>query len=214
MKAMILAAGFGKRLGDITKNKPKPLVQVQGKCLIDHHIEKLLFAKIKQITINTHYLAEQIANHVTSKYSDSADISIVYEKEILGTGGGILNATKNFGSEDFVVINSDIYSDYDYSKFKNKSSTKVFVVPNDNNSGDFTVKDGTVMLGEKKDFTWTGFSVINRDIIMSCQKEKFHYWEDCLKIHAASNMLEAEILNINWYDVGSIDVLNYLNKES
>ena len=49
---------------------------------------------------------------------------------------------------------------------------------------------------------------------MSCQKEKFHYWEDCLKIHAASNMLEAEILNINWYDVGSIDVLNYLNKES
>ena len=109
MKAMILAAGFGKRLGDITENKPKPLVQVQGKCLIDHHIEKLLFAKIKQITINTHYLAEQIANHVTSKYSDSADISIVYEKEILGTGGGILNATKNFGSEDFVVINSDIY---------------------------------------------------------------------------------------------------------
>ena len=64
MKAMILAAGFGKRLGELTKRKPKPLLEVKGKPLIDHHIEKLISAGFRTIAINTHYLGTQISEHV------------------------------------------------------------------------------------------------------------------------------------------------------
>ena len=64
MKAMILAAGLGKRLGELTKCKPKPLLTVKGKPLIDYHIEKLISAGFKTIAINTHYLGNQISDHV------------------------------------------------------------------------------------------------------------------------------------------------------
>ena len=113
MKAMILAAGFGKRLGELTKSKPKPLLEVKGKPLIDYHIEKLISSGFKTIAINTHYLGAQISDHIIDNFGQRVEIHISHEKQLLGTGGGIKKAISDFGDEDIVVINSDIYSDLD-----------------------------------------------------------------------------------------------------
>ena len=102
MKSMILAAGYGKRLGSLTQNTPKPLIKVKGKALIDFHIEKLIAIDCNKIVINVHYLAEQIIEHVSAKYIDLIDIVFSREKNILGTGGGIKNAIEHFDHDDFL----------------------------------------------------------------------------------------------------------------
>ena len=76
MKAMILAAGFGKRLGELTKSKPKPLLEVKGKPLIDYHIEKLISSGFKTIAINTHYLGTQISDHIIDNFAQRVEIHI------------------------------------------------------------------------------------------------------------------------------------------
>ena len=214
MKSMILAAGYGKRLGNLTKDTPKPLIQVKGKALIDFHIDKLIAIGCKKIVINVHYLAEKIINHVTAKYIDAIDIVFSHEENILGTGGGIKNAVKHFNQDDFLVINSDIYSNLDYSYFNNFSSPTVFSVLSDKEQeGDFSIKSGKVKVSDDKDYTWTGFSIINAKLFNNIEEKSFHYWHDCLLKIAKSGNLKADILDINWYDVGSIDTLELLNSE-
>ena len=214
MKSMILAAGYGKRLGNLTKDTPKPLIEVKGKALIDFHIDKLIAIGCKKIVINVHYLAEKIINHVTAKYIDAIDIVFSHEENILGTGGGIKNAVKHFDQDDFLVINSDIYSNLDYSYFNNFSSPTVFSVLSDKEQeGDFSIKSGKVKVSDDKDYTWTGFSIINAKLFNNIEEKSFHYWHDCLLKIAKSGNLKADILDINWYDVGSIDTLELLNSE-
>jgi Nucleoside-diphosphate-sugar pyrophosphorylase involved in lipopolysaccharide biosynthesis/translation initiation factor 2B, gamma/epsilon subunits (eIF-2Bgamma/eIF-2Bepsilon) len=167
MKSMILAAGYGKRLGNLTKNIPKPLIEVKGKALIDFHIDKLIAIGCKKIVINVHYLAEKIINHVSAKYIDAVDIVFSHEENILGTGGGIKNAVKHFNQDDFLVINSDIYSNLDYSYFNNFSSPTVFsVLSDEEQEGDFSIKSGKVKVSDDKDYTWTGFSIINANYLI------------------------------------------------
>ena len=212
MKAMILAAGFGKRLGELTKSKPKPLLKIKGKPLIDYHIEKLISAGFETIAINTHYLGSQISDHVIDIFGERVEILISHENELLGTGGGIKKAISSFGGEDIVVINSDIYSDLDYRYFLNFSSDTLFVVPaNQTGSGDFFVKEKLVSLEGKKNYTWTGFSIIAKETLNQNESSSFHYWHDCLKKLANNKKLNAEILDINWYDVGNAETLKKLN---
>ena len=212
MKAMILAAGFGKRLGELTKRKPKPLLEVKGKPLIDHHIEKLISAGFRTIAINTHYLGTQISEHVINNFAQKIEIHISHENQILGTGGGIKKAISGFGDEDIVVINSDIYSDLDYRYFSNFSANTLFVVPaNQSGSGDFFVEDRLISLEGEKDYTWTGFSIIKKETLNKNLNSSFHYWHDCLKPLANVKKLNAEILDINWYDVGNVETLKKLN---
>ena len=214
MKSMILAAGYGKRLGNLTKDTPKPLIEVKGKALIDFHIDKLIAIGCEKIVINVHYLAEKIINHVSAKYIDAIDIIFSHEENILGTGGGIKNAVKHFDQDDFLVINSDIYSNLDYSYFNNFSSPTVFSVLSDKEQeGDFSIKSGKVKVSDDKDYTWTGFSIINAKLFNNIEEKSFHYWHDCLLKIAKSRNLKADILDINWYDVGSIDTLELLNSE-
>ena len=214
MKSMILAAGYGKRLGNLTKDIPKPLIEVKGKALIDFHIDKLIAIGCKKIVINVHYLAEKIIHHVSAKYIDAIDIVFSHEENILGTGGGIKNAIKHFDQDDFLVINSDIYSDLDYSYFNNFSSPTVFSVLSDKEQqGDFSIRSGKVKVSDDKDYTWTGFSIINAKLFNNIEEKSFHYWHDCLLKVAKSDNLKADILDINWYDVGSIETLELLNSE-
>ena len=212
MKAMILAAGFGKRLGELTKSKPKPLLKIKGKPLIDYHIEKLISAGFETIAINTHYLGGQISDHVIDIFGKKVEILISHENELLGTGGGIKKAISSFGDEDIVIINSDIYSDLDYRYFLDFSSDTLFVVPaNQKGSGDFFVKEKLVSLEGKKNYTWTGFSIITKETLNQNEASSFHYWHDCLKKLANNKKLNAEILDINWYDVGNAETLKKLN---
>ena len=210
MKAMILAAGFGKRLGHLTQSTPKPLIKVKGQPLIKYHLSKLLAADYSQIVINTHYLSDEIINYVENEFNNDPRIIFSTEKEILGTGGGIKKALHHFGNDDFLVLNSDIYSNLDYKYFKSFTSPTLFAVET-KNQGDFNIKNSKVCLETTKNYTWMGFSVVNAEVFNHVAHLKFHYWDDCLKRHASSNNLYAEIPKINWYDVGTIQTLELLN---
>ena len=103
--AMVLAAGFGKRLRPITEKIPKPLVQVHGRSLIDRTIDRLEDAGVTKVIVNIHHLGEQISTHLGKR--KSPEIIFSPEEEILNTGGGIANALPLLGEEPFFACNAD-----------------------------------------------------------------------------------------------------------
>ncbi len=117
MKAMILAAGLGTRLGELTKSNPKALVEVAGKPLLGHIIARLVRFGFTDITVNVHHFAQQVIDYINrSDFGVSIHISDESD-QLLDTGGGILKA-KNFldGDEPFLVHNVDILSDIDLTQ--------------------------------------------------------------------------------------------------
>ena len=104
-RAMIMAAGFGTRMRPLTDDRPKPLVTVRGKSLLDHALDRLVAAGVNMVVINLHYRAQQVRDHLAKR----RDIDIRYsmEDEILGTGGGVVKALPLFDGEAFFVLNSD-----------------------------------------------------------------------------------------------------------
>lgn len=117
MKAMILAAGFGTRLKPLTDNIPKALIKYQNKTLIQYQIEKLKIAGIERIIVNAHHFADKLENYLNENDFGVQEIKIIKEKEILGTGGGILNAEEFLYSEEyFLVVNVDVFTNLDYRK--------------------------------------------------------------------------------------------------
>jgi MurNAc alpha-1-phosphate uridylyltransferase len=103
---MVMAAGLGTRMRPLTNDRPKPLVEVMGKALIDHAIDRLVAAGVKLIVVNAHYRSDQLKAHLSKRKDVEIRISDEHE-EILGTGGGILKALPNFEGEPFFVLNSD-----------------------------------------------------------------------------------------------------------
>ena len=108
MKALILAAGFGTRLGKLTENKPKALVEVGGKAILDHNIRKLIDAGISEILINTHYLSDQVEDFLKKQpYRDI--VTTVFEPSILGTAGSVKANWDFFENSDFLIMHGDNY---------------------------------------------------------------------------------------------------------
>ena len=106
-KAMILAAGFGKRIQPLTLSCPKPLLKINEETLLSNTIRFLELFGIKEVVINVHHLREQIIDYV-SKKNFNLKINIIEEKEkILDTGGGVLNAIQHFSNNPFLIINPD-----------------------------------------------------------------------------------------------------------
>ena len=108
---MILAAGFGKRLMPLTKSKPKPLIEINEVSLLSNSISFLRTLGCNEIIINTHYKHLQIKDSIL-KEKHNNEIKIIYEKNILDTGGGVKNAIPYFSNKNIIVINSDIYWQY------------------------------------------------------------------------------------------------------
>src|ERR1044071_1263726 len=104
--AMVLAAGLGTRMRPLTDKKPKPLVEVAGKALLDHMLDRLADAGVETAVANVHYLADQIERHVASRKSPRVIISDERAK-ILGTGGGVVKALPQLGTSPFFHVNSD-----------------------------------------------------------------------------------------------------------
>lgn len=117
MKAMILAAGLGSRLGALTKSKPKCLMEAGGQTLLAHVITKLKAAGVNEFIINTHYLAPQVEAYLEEQNHFDVSITLVYETDLLDTGGGLKNAQQYFAQESaFILHNADIYCELDIAR--------------------------------------------------------------------------------------------------
>lgn len=105
-QAMIMGAGLGTRMRPLTDDRPKPLVTVAGRTLIDHSIDRLAAAGVTRVVVNVHYKADMLRAHLDKR----RDVEIVYSDEtarLLDTGGGVVKAMPLFGGEPFFVLNSD-----------------------------------------------------------------------------------------------------------
>ena len=188
MKAMILSAGYGKRLHPLTLQCPKPLLKVYNETLLSNTIKFLEKYGIKQVIINVHYLSDQIINYI-KKNKFNLNIKIIKEEEkILDTGGGILNAIKYF-DETFLCINPDTIWSSNYITelhllekdfFLKKSPCSMLVVNKKKSfdksfSGDFNLTDGLINKENKNhlQYIYTGLQFINPDIFKDIKKEVF-----------------------------------------
>ncbi|MBK6878882.1 MAG: NTP transferase domain-containing protein [Ignavibacteria bacterium] len=116
MKAMILAAGFGTRLKPFTETHPKALIPYHGKPMILHQIERLKKAGVDEIIVNAHHFSEQIIDYFSNNRFGIKG-SVITEEEILGTGGGVLNAKELLmGGGSFIVINVDVDTDMNLNR--------------------------------------------------------------------------------------------------
>ncbi len=185
--ALILCAGFGKRLNPITLKIPKPLIKVKNLELLEHNINLIVSLGIKEIKINTYYLKDEIKNFV-KKHSQKKKIQIIEDGDsILDTGGGILNLIKSSQSNDFLIFNPDTLWDLNYKEtinymvdyyFKNKIKNLLMVVNKSNSfdkrfKGDFKLNNNKLSKDTESNYIYTGCQIINRELFNSFNEEIF-----------------------------------------
>jgi MurNAc alpha-1-phosphate uridylyltransferase len=105
-QAMVLAAGLGLRMRPLTLTRPKPLLSVAGRTLLDHALDRLEQAGVRRATVNSHYKSEMIAEHLAGRVQPA--IRLALEAELLETGGGVRRSLDHFGIDPFYVVNADI----------------------------------------------------------------------------------------------------------
>lgn len=105
--AMVMAAGLGKRMRPLTATRPKPLVEVAGKTLIDHTFDHLRAAGVKRAVVNVHYLADQMEAHLKARVKDIEVLVSDERKMLMETGGGLVQARALLGDKPFLCVNSD-----------------------------------------------------------------------------------------------------------
>ena len=168
MKAMILAAGCGERMGTLTAEMPKVLLKVGNKALIDFHLEKLAAIGITEVVVNTHYMADKIQHYLGDGTQYGLHIATIFEPELLGMGGGVYNALPLLGKEPFIVVSGDMWTDYDYGKLPQQLDGLAHIVLVDNPSyhaqGNFQLTDNYVLPAGQHNLTYAGFGVYRAEL--------------------------------------------------
>ncbi len=219
MKAMILAAGRGKRMGNLTQNCPKPLLKVKGRCLIDWHLSKLYEAGFKDVVINVSYLSKEIIEFVGDGSNWKLNISISEEIEALETAGGIKKAIKYLGNEPFAAINADIFSNYDYKNLTirslyNRSIGHLVLVnnPEHNPEGDFgLLDDGALTMNSSRLLTFSGIAIYDPKFFSELLEGSKIKLSPILEIAINKNYIQGELFDGLWSDVGTPERLNMIN---
>ncbi len=226
-RAIVLAAGFGKRVLPLTNTTPKPLLKINNVSLLANTLNFLKKSGVKHFAINTHHLGEQIENFAESN-KGIYDIKIFKEKEILGTGGGIRNALSFFLDKPFISINSDtIWSDEYLSPLKNlyKSFTKfnansgLLMIKRENSfdktlKGDFTIKSEPFLFrqaGDTNNLIFTGCQIINPILLKDKKNENFSIqpvWDEVI----ADNKMVGEVAQNIFYHVTDLTIYEKLKK--
>ncbi|PTR28607.1 MurNAc alpha-1-phosphate uridylyltransferase [Luteibacter sp. OK325] len=172
--ALILAAGLGERMRPLTTHTPKPLLEVNGKPLIVHHIEKLVAADVRYIVINTSHLAAQFPEALGDGSHWGVRIRYSYEGPTpLETGGGMHKALPLLGPEPFIVVSADIWSDIDYAALPREPEGVAHLVmvgnPDFHPNGDFALKNGRLYEGDgptgAERLTFGNVGVYRREIV-------------------------------------------------
>ncbi|WP_440669815.1 sugar phosphate nucleotidyltransferase [Candidatus Pelagibacter sp. HIMB1483] len=195
--ALILCAGYGKRLNPITLSTPKPLLKVNNVTMLENCINMILSLGIKKIILNTFHLSEQIKNFLNDK-KFSADIRIVEDgTEILNTGGGILNMISNSQDDDYLVFNPDTLWKENYINeinqlqnfYYSNQLSNILLVTNKNLSydknlkGDFQLKDNLLSKNLNKDFIYIGCQILNKNLFKKYKVYNFsisEVWNELL----------------------------------
>jgi len=176
--ALVLCAGYGKRLNPLTLSEPKPLLKFNGITLLENNINLIESLGIKKVILNTFYLKKKIINFVEKK-NFKIDVKIVDDgKNILNTGGGILNMMHSSSEQDFLIFNPDTLWNKNYKKyiedmeklyFLNQTKNILLLVKKNLSfdkelKGDFNLIKNKVKKDAKNDFIYTGCQIINKNL--------------------------------------------------
>lgn len=196
--ALILCAGLGKRLNPLTLKTPKPLLLINNKTILEKCINLIIKLGIKKIYLNTFYLGEQISNFIKSK-NFPINIQIINDgKDILNTGGGILNMINNSSDDDYLIFNPDTLWSENYTNeiknmcnfyFSNKLSNILLTVDKELSfdksfKGDFRLRNNLLEKANKNNFIYIGCQILNRNLFKNLKVENFsisEIWNELLK---------------------------------
>lgn len=236
MKAMVFAAGFGKRLGALTQNNPKPLIDINGKAMLERVIENLKAAGVDEVVINTHYLPEKIKDYVAARNNFGIKVSLIYEPEILGTGGGLKNAEQYFrDSQDIIVHNADVYCDLNLKRMllvhRSSGAAATLAVMDRKTSRYLVFNDRSEMIGwenpeeNKSDLVssaagsrlaFSGIQIVSRTFFdfLRGEQGEFSIIRGYLNaIKAGQKVLGHRIDDTFWIDVGTESSLHALREK-
>ena len=223
--ALILCAGYGKRLNPLTLNKPKPLLEVKDISLLENTINLINDFGIKNILINTFYLKEQIKEFINKK-NFNCKINIIEDgNSILDTGGGILNLIKKSDNENFFVFNPDTLWSKEYIEvirkmenfyFENKIQNILLVVNKSNSfdkklKGDFNLDAKNILNYKEKIFIYTGCQIINKNVFSKINKKSFSIVEIWNQLINENKLYGFESLN-DFIHITDIEIFNKLSK--
>ena len=221
MKAMILAAGLGKRMRPLTDHTPKPLLLAGNKPLIVHHIERLQRLGVKQLIINTAYLREKIEQALGDGHQFGVDIVYSPEPEPLETGGALLQAIPLLGSDPFLLVNGDVWTDYpfecllDYSLPSRCLGRLVLVKnPDHNTRGDFALSGERLINNTDLDvgYTYSGVALVRPELVSTySERRRTFRLREALDEAIAQDRLQGEVYQGEWWDVGTPERLESLN---
>ena len=196
--ALILCAGFGKRLNPLTLDTPKPLIELNNVSVLETCINLIESLDVKEIFINTFYLKDQIRNFINKK-NFKPKISIIEDgKNILDTGGGIKNMLNHTKEDDVLIFNPDTVWIKNYSEeiiemeklyFSKQLKNILLLVNKDlsfdkNLNGDFDLKDDLIIKNNDRKFIYTGCQILNKKLLSIYKTEKFsinNLWNDLIE---------------------------------
>lgn len=217
MKAMILAAGRGERLRPLTDETPKPLIPAAGKSLIEYHLHNLAAAGFKDIVINTAWLAEKI--HVQLGNGEKYGVSIEYSDEgtALETAGGIIKALPLLGDEAFLVVNGDIWCDFDFSSLPAlEPGIEAHLVlvenPEHNGKGDFCLQHGKVKNSGDCMLTYSGIGIYTAALFAGEPAGALPL-APILRSKCDQGLVSGQLHEGLWTDVGTIERLQQLEQQ-
>lgn len=211
-RAILLSAGRGERMRPLTDTIPKALIPIKDKALIIHQLEKLASIGIKDVVINISHLADKMRNTLGDGKKFNLNIHYSYEPEMLETGGGIFNALPLLGNEPFLVISSDIYTDYPYEKLVTlakgfTSLAHLVLVPNPdyNTQGDFSL-DSNGLISNTPEHTYASISLCHPDLFKGCTPGRFRL-APLFREAAERHLVTGELYPGHWYNVGTMEEL-------
>ena len=225
-KAIILGAGFGKRMRPMTKKIPKPLVKINGVTLLENSIKFLSSLDVKYIVVNAHHFHKEMVNFVKRKKFSSKVNVVVEKRKILNTGGGILNASKKFKKQPFFVLNPDTLWRRGYKKeirklekvyLKNKKPTMLLVSKSKSYDrsfkGDFNLNSKNEILRQKNNkFIFTGAQIINRSVFKKRKIKSFSMnkvWDNLIK----EKNLFGVVIHKKFFHINNYKIYKKLNKK-
>jgi MurNAc alpha-1-phosphate uridylyltransferase len=210
-RAMLLAAGRGERMRPLTDQLPKPLLTVRGKPLIVHHLERLARCGVSDVVVNVAWLGDRIR----AALGDGAafGVSIHYSEEgaqALETGGGIFQALPWLGSEPFLVVNGDVFTDFDFAALSiaPEAWAHLLLVPNpvQHPQGDFALEGGRVVENGSTRWTYSGIGLYRPQLFDGCRPGRFPLLP-LLRRAIAAGRLSGEVYGGAWSDVGTLERL-------